>query len=299
MNLRKGPLHENNFSENLLNSEETQSFANQIRERIKDGTISKADEKTITQMIAGLGDSRGLLRRTFAQGLGKVGPGVSPQLSDALLNSENVILRRAAAKTLKLVGDPKALPALLDALINDEDPVVQFSAAGAMAIFGKLAVATLLSVLKNPRSSEMQCGLATWGLSFIGAEASEEIKNAARSDNEAIRSAAISALEEQIQIYKDQEAMDLLKKAFNDPSENVQIEAIRLSGNISKISNLVPYLIGKLNHEDSEIRKNVIITVMRWRLIEVLNTLKEMEKVEEIISVRNILRLAIKELSGK
>ena len=63
--------------------------------------------------------------------------------------------------------------------MNDKDPVVQGSAVGAMAVFVENAVSHLLEVLINPKSSEMQCGLASWGLSFIGAEAPEALREAA------------------------------------------------------------------------------------------------------------------------
>ena len=83
-------------------------------------------------------------------GLGRIGQKALPELRYALLNSKDVTVRRAAAKTLKLVGAPEALPDLLKALLRDEDPVVQGSSAGAMAIFGEEAVEYLVEVIENP-----------------------------------------------------------------------------------------------------------------------------------------------------
>ena len=47
------------------------------------------------------------------------------------------VVGKAAAKTLKLVGDSSALPYLVKAVINDPDPVVQGSSVAAMAMFGE------------------------------------------------------------------------------------------------------------------------------------------------------------------
>ena len=41
----------------------------------------------------------------------------------------------------------------------------------------------LITVLQNPKSSEMQCGLASWGLSFIGLKGANSLRKAALSKN--------------------------------------------------------------------------------------------------------------------
>ena len=84
-------------------------------------------------MVAGLGDQRGALRLTFAQSLGSIGEAALPILCEALKNNPNVLIRRASAKTLNLIGSQKALPNLIEAFKTDPDPVVQGSSAGAMA----------------------------------------------------------------------------------------------------------------------------------------------------------------------
>ena len=99
-----------------------------------------------------------------------------------------------------------------------------------MAIFGEDAAKSLLLVLENPNSSEMQCGLASWGLSFIGAKGAKILKRAAMSNNPKVRASSIAALGEQIQLFCDTEAKDILTNAINDLSDEVQIEAIKLMG---------------------------------------------------------------------
>ena len=256
----------------------------------------KSSQSDIHLMIKGLSDENGLIRRSHAEALAQVGTAALPELINVLLHSENVIQRRAAAKTLKLIEDPTALPHLIKALTNDSDSVVQFSAAGAIAIFGEAAVNHLIIVLESQEHTEMQYGLAAWCLEFIGAKAPNAIKNAAKSKNTNVKSAAISALEEHIRQSKDQEAIKLVETAFSDTSENVQIEAIKLVGKLYRIETLIPTLISKLKNKSPDIRKASILTIMQLNINEAINPLKELLKLEQDKNVRSIIKLAIKKI---
>ncbi len=258
----------------------------------------KSSQNKIKLLIKGLGDKNGLVRRNHAESLAQIGRAAVPELINALLNSENVIKRRAAAKTLKLVEDPKALPHLIKALTNDSDSVVQFSAAGAIAIFGEAAVNHLVIVLENQEHTEMQYGLAAWCLEFIGAKAPNAIKKAARSKNTNVKSAAISALEEHIRQSQDPEAIQLVESAINDHAENVQIEAIKLIGKLYRIEPLIPKLISKLNNKSPDIRKASIFTMMQLNINEASIPLKDLLKLEQDKSVRSIIKLAIKKIDN-
>ena len=249
-------------------------------------------------LIKGLNDENGLVRRSHAEALAQVGTAALPELINALLNSKNVIQRRAAAKTLKLVGDPAALPHLIKALTNDSDSVVQFSAAGAIAIFGEAAVNHLIIVLENQEYTEMQYGLAAWCLEFIGAKASNAIKKAAKSKNTNVKSAAISALEEHIRQSQDQEAIQIVERAINDTAENVQIEAIKLVGKLYRIESFIPSLISKLKSNSADIRKTSILSLMQLNINEAINPLKGLLKIEQNTKVRTIVKLAIKKINN-
>ena len=257
----------------------------------------KSNQENITFLIKGLSDKNGLVRRIYAEELGKIGKAALPELINALLNSKNVIQRRAAAKTLKLVKDPSALPHLIEALTNDSDPVVQCSAAGAIAIFGEAAVHHLVNILESQGHTEMQHGLATWCLAFIGAKAPNSIKKAAQSKNSNVKSAAISALEDHIRQTQDQEAIQLVKNSINDSAHNVQIEAIRLVGKLYKIEALIPILISKLKNKSPEIRQASVLSLMQLNVKESLNQLKELLKVEKNKKVKKIIELAIKKIN--
>ncbi len=286
----------NTYQEIILSQEEALELANELKAELEMGKVPKADEDRIALMIAGLGDSRGLLRRAFAESLGRVGPAATKPLREALLNSPNVVLRRAAAKTLKLVGDPSSLPDLLEALINDEDPVVQGSSAGAIAIFGDKAVELLMTVLVNPKTSALQQGLASWALAFVGAEAPNAIRKAAKSKHSLIRAAAISALGDQIHCLGDETAIKLVIEALSDPESNVRAEATSLIGEMNKPSFIQKYLIPKLNDIDPQVRKNAALALMKLKEVKYLAKIRALHFNEKDESVRKVLGLVMNEL---
>ena len=279
-----------------LSTEEAADLAAELKTQLKGGKKPEGDINLIKKLITGLGDKRGLLRRTFAESLGLIGTDALPELRKALLNSKSVTVRRAAAKTLKLVGDPSALPDLLYALLTDKDPVVQGSAVAAMAIFGEDAAKSLLLVLENPNSSEMQCGLASWGLSFIGAKGAEILKRAAMSNNEKVRASSIAALGEQIQLFCDTEAKDILTNAINDLSDDVQIEAIKLMGLLDD-QNWDLNLIGeKLNSNNPQVRKQSALSLMKLHAISQRQNLRQSLLKEKDLEVINVINLSLSKI---
>ncbi len=276
-----------------LSEEEASELARNLTSQLKSGKNPKADANQIKIMIAGLGDRRGLVRRTITESLGLIGPPALPALRSALLFHSNVFVRRSAAKALKLVGDPTAVPDLLQALKNDLDPVVQASSAAGIAIFGEQAVEGLLEVISNPKSTAMQCGLASWGLAFIGAEASEALCAAAQADNKLIRSAAIAALGEQIQSLNDQAAKDLLLKALNDQSSDIRTEATALIGKLQDSSWAKNLLIHKLDDKSPKVRKSAAISLMRSKDKSIINQLYKRKKEEDDPEIVKVLKATI------
>lgn len=287
----------------MVNYSRSELTTEKEKEKAKGGQYNrrnkkKSSQKEIKLLIKGLSDDNGLVRRNHAEAIAQIGSDALPELIKALLNSKNVIQRRAAAKTLKLVEDPTALPHLIKALTNDSDSVVQFSAAGAIAIFGEAAVNHLIIFLENQEHTEMQYGLAAWCLEFIGAKAPHSIKKAAKSKNTNVKSAAISALEEHIRQSQDQEAIQLVESAINDNDENVQIEAIKLVGKLYRIESLIPILILKLKNKSPDIRKASILSLMQLNINEAINPLKDLLKIEQNTNVRSIIKLAIKKINN-
>ncbi len=282
-----------------LSPEEASQLAQQLKDQILRGALQTKEQETINLMIAGLGDKNGLTRRAFSESLGIIGKTALPGLLNALRDNQNVTVRRAAAKTIKLVGDASALPYLLEALMNDQDPVVQGSSAGAMAIFGEDAVDHLLEVLRNPFSSSMQCGLASWALAFIGSNAPKGVKKAAQSKNPIIRTAAIGALEDLIKSSDDPESKSLLLKALKDPVPEVRVEATRLIINLNDGIKVEKLLLNKLNDNELIVRKNAVLALMKLKSKNSIQTLKSLLLKEVDSSMINIIQLAINLIANK
>ena len=279
-----------------LSEQEALDLASHLKEKLRVGLPIDSDPDSINKMVAGLGDPRGLLRLRFADSLGAVGKAAVPALCQAMISSDQVTVRRAAAKTLTLIADPSSLPALVSSLMSDSDSVVQGSAMGAMAAIGQEAVEPILTILRNPDSSEMQIGLANWALAFIGDRAPEALREAACSENTSVRKAAISALGSQIQSLDDQQARDLLNRALNDSCSEIRAEAVTLLGKLEDSIWAEPMLLPALSDPDTWVRKNSALSLMKLGVKSSIPRLEELSHQENDQIVKNVLLLAIRQL---
>ena len=287
------------ISESQLTEEEALQLADVLSGKLSEGEIPKSDAESLKRMVAGLGDARGALRLTFAKSLGAVGDEALPILCKALRQHQNVIVRRASAKTLNLIGNKDALPYLLEAFLEDDDPVVLGSSAGAMATIGPDAMDSLLGILKNPDCTPFQVGLINLALSFIGAKAPEALLKAADSDVAEVRVAAISALGDQIQKGDNLRAQNRVFQALEDVSADVRAEAITLIGKLCDAEDVETLLLKKLSDEDTQVRKNTALSLMKLDAIGSIQQLKIAEQKEDDPDVKAVLKVAINILSAK
>lgn len=281
------------MNEHELSEDEALQLAEELRSRLNDGEILEADQTSLQRMMAGLGDKRGSLRLTFAKSLGSLGDEAIPILCHALRHHENVVVRRASAKTLNIIGSKKALPFLLDAFKHDQDPVVLGSSAGAMATIGPDAMDDLFEILIHPDSTAFQVGLINLALSFIGSKAPEAILKAADSPHAEIRVAAIAALGEQIQALDDAMAKDRLIQALNDISSEVRAEAATLIGKSYDADDVQHLLVEMLSDDDTQVRKNAALSLMKLEAIDAIEPLTLAKTTEEDEGVLKVLKVAI------
>ena len=287
------------ISESQLTEEEALQLADELSAKLSEGEIPRSDAESLKRMVAGLGDARGALRLTFAKSLGAVGDEALPILCKALRQHQNVIVRRASAKTLNLIGNKDALPYLLEAFLEDDDPVVLGSSAGAMATIGPDAMDSLLGILKNPDCTPFQVGLINLALSFIGSKAPEALLEAADSDVAEVRVAAISALGDQIQKSDDLRAQNRVFQALDDVSADVRAEAVTLIGKSCDAEDVETLLLNKLNDEDAQVRKNTALSLMKLDALGAIQQLKISEQKEDDHDVKAVLKVAINILSAK
>ena len=276
-----------------LTEQEALELAEVLKQKLTDQQTPSSDQTSIKQMVAGLGDQRGALRLTFAQSLGNVGEAAVPYLCDALKNNPNVVIRRASAKTLNLIGSRKALPNLVEAFKTDSDPVVQGSSAGAMATIGVPAIDALLHILVEPDCTAFQVGLINLALSFIGSKAPDALDQATQSNNIEIRIAAITVLAEQIQTQSNNSAKIALIKALSDEASEVRAEAATMAGKTLEPEDISNQLCKMLKDESEQVRKNTSLALMKMEATDAIDRIKDAIKTEKDEQVKSVMTVAV------
>ena len=281
-----------------LSHAETDALLASVKEQLDLETFDPDNHQLLKQMVECLGDTRGLVRLSFAQTLGEIGEPATPFLLEALANHPNVVVRRASAKTLTLLADPKTVPNLVYAFLNDEDTVVQGSAVGALARTGEAAVPVLLEILASPENSETTKGHAAWALAFIGAEAKEYIYPAIASDSPEVRSAVVGAIAKVAQESPEPQAFNLLVNALTDSDANVRCEAAAVLGNLA-YQPAIPNLAELLHHHDWETRKAGALALMKVGDRAAIEPLQAALSQESETAVQQVLKLAVTQLERK
>ncbi len=275
-----------------IDSAQVDALLEVVTEQISLDTFDSQDSDCLKQLVESLGDSRGLTRLRVAETLGDIGTPATPFLLDALTNHANVVVRRAAAKTLTLIADPIAIPQLIHAALNDEDTVVKGSSVGALARTGESAVPPLLDILASPTTSESTKGHAAWALAFIGAEAKEYLYPAIESDLPEVRSAVVGAIAKVAQDEPKPDLFELLLKSLFDRDINVRCEAAAAIGNLSYKPG-IPKLVELLNDPGWESRKAAALSLMKMGDRAVLEPLQARLAEETEAPVQAVLKLAI------
>jgi bilin biosynthesis protein len=237
--------------------DENDALLQSVSEQITLDTLDVTDQSLLERLVEGLGDPRGLVRLRFAETLGEIGEVATPFLVKALTTHSNVVIRRAAAKTLTIIADPTAVPALLHAFLNDEDTVVKGSAAGALARTGEASVPALLDILASTEQPEDIKGHAAWALAFIGSEATEHLYKALNAASLDVRCAVIGALGHVAQEQSDEKSCNLLVSALTDSESLIRTEAAAALGQVNYLP-AVPHLILALQDSDLDVRKAAI-----------------------------------------
>ena len=279
-----------------LTEQEAYELAEELKLKLEEQIIPSSDQESIKKMVSGLGDPRGALRLTFAQSLGSVGTAAIPILCDSLKNNPNVLIRRASAKTLNIIGSKVALPNLIEAFRTDNDPVVQGSSAGAMATIGEPAIESLLEILTDNQCSAFQVGLINLALSFAGSKAPNAFNQAAQSNNPEIRIAALTALAEQVHSGTNDHAKELLIRALNDDASEVRAEAATIAGKTLEPEEIIDELCRLLKDENSQVRINTALALMKTEALPSITNLQEALSLEQNDQVKPVIEVAINQL---
>jgi bilin biosynthesis protein len=278
-----------------LSQTETDALLAAVNEQLGLNSFNPDDQELLKQMIESMGDSRGMVRLSFAEALGKIGKPATPLLMAAVANHPNPVVRRASAKTLTLIADPIAVPTLVNALLNDEDTVVKTSAVGGLAKIGKAAVPALLTILASSEYPESAKGHAVWALGFIGAEAKEHLYREINSDSADVRAGVVGAIAKIAQEGTEEGAFHILLNALTDSSLMVRCEAASALGSLA-YQPAIPNLVELLHHPDWETRKAAALALMKIGDRTALEPLQAALTQEEEVGVQAVIKLAISQI---
>lgn len=283
------------MGKSLLSHEETDILLEKVNAQIGQKTFDIDDRELIEQMVECMGDTRGLVRLGFAEALGEVGLPTVPFLLEALAKHKDAVVRRAAAKTLTLIGDPTTVPYLIDALLNDEDTVVRSSAIGALARTGEAAVLPLLEILESRETTETTKGHAAWALAFIGTEGKQHLYQAIDSESPEVRAAIVGAVAKIAEQEEEEKAFNLIVRALNDPATNVRSEAAAVLGNLV-YQPAVPKLVELLKHSSGETRKSAALSLMKIGDRTAIEPIKTALAQESEENIKRAIALAVSQL---
>lgn len=280
-----------------MNTEQIQSendvFIQRVNEAITLGSFEATDE-LLQKLVEGLGDPRGLVRLRFAETLGEIGEVATPFLIKALAGHGDVVVRRAAAKTLTIIADPTAVPTLVNSFLNDEDTVVKGSSAGALARTGEAAVPALLDILASPDYPQDTKGHAAWALAFIGSEAADYLYKALNNASLDVRCAVIGALGHVAQEQSDEKSCNLLISALTDPEPLIRTEAAAALGQVHYPA-AVPHLIMATQDAELDVCKAAINSLGKMGNPDALEPLRALlNNPQEVIKV--LAKLAIAQI---
>ena len=273
---------------------ENDALVQQVNDQITLDSFDSTDQQVLQRLVEGLGDPRGLVRLRFAETLGEIGEPATPFLEEALTHHENVVVRRAAAKTLTLIADSSAVPTLLHSFLNDEDTVVRSSSAGALARTGEAAVPALLDILASADQPEDIKGHAAWALAFIGSEAADYLYQALNNASLDVRCAVIGALGHVAQEQSDEKSCNLLVSALTDLESVIRTEAAAALAQVN-YPPAVPHLILALQDADLDVRKATINALGKIGDRSALNPLQALLNNEQEV-VRVLAKLAIAQI---
>lgn len=279
----------------VLSQAETDDLLETVTEQITLGTFNSNNSALLQRLVECLGDERGMTRLSCAQILGKIGKPATPILIEALAHHDNVVVRRAAAKTITLIADPQAIPQLLHSFRHDEDTVVQGSSVGALARMGEAAVSPLLEILQSSDIPESNKGHAAWALAFIGAPAQESLYQAIGNDSAVVRGAVVGAIAKIAETEPNQELFDILVNSLSDSDSDVRCEAAAVLANL-EYQAAIPNLIELLHHDDPESRRSAALSLMKMGDSAAVKPLQTALNQESEPIVESVMKLAISQL---
>lgn len=220
------------------------------------------DDRVLNGLLDALHHKDAEVRAIVAQTLSSKGTAAIPALTEALGDrSRNV--RRAAARSLGMIGSPEVLTSLVGALLGDENSFVRWEAAKALgSITSASVVPELLEALSADSNSYVRYAAAE-ALGTIGEpSAVDGLEDALTHDaNDFVRYAAATALGQ----IGDASSAPILIRALNNPNSHVWHAAAEALWSMEE--HAMPALIAAIIDESSDTRRAALKGIL-WLSVE-------------------------------
>lgn len=180
------------------------------------------------------------------------------------LEHDEYLIRKEAARSLKKVGDERAVDSLIKSLKYENWQsnhtlltTVREYAAEALSVIGdKRAVQPLINAMKEDGVEEVRWKSA-WALGKIGDDSAVEALNEALNDHYwTVRENAAKALGK----IGNQKGVEPLIKALNDKEWRVRKYAALALGDIGD-ENAIEPLLNTLNDEDTDVKRKAMVAL--------------------------------------
>ncbi|MEM8808063.1 MAG: HEAT repeat domain-containing protein [Cyanobacteria bacterium P01_G01_bin.38] len=152
-----------------------------MRNRAMWDITENRDEQTIPRLMRALDDEDVVYRRAAVKTLGMIGADTVPFVVESLANSDNVTVRGSCAKALAQVAlnypDQPFPQAGLEGLkksLHDANPVVHIASAMALGEVGKAAQDILVEALKTTDNVALAVSIVN-ALASVGSESAAEL----------------------------------------------------------------------------------------------------------------------------
>lgn len=127
-----------------------------LRERAMVEIAESRDENTIPRLMSLMGEEDVVYRRAAVKTLGVIGFDAIPPLADGLINSDNVVVKASCGKALAQIAlnyseqpFPEEGMIALKSTIEDPNPVVNMVSVMALGVIGSQSLDILLDTLEN------------------------------------------------------------------------------------------------------------------------------------------------------
>ncbi|MEM9907126.1 MAG: HEAT repeat domain-containing protein [Cyanobacteria bacterium P01_D01_bin.44] len=161
------------------------------------------DEKTIPRLMSALDDEDVVYRRAAVKTLGMIGPDTVPFVVESLANSDNVTVRGSCAKALAQIAlnypDEPFPQAGLEGLkksLHDANPVVNIASAMALGEVGEAAQDILVEALNTTDNVALAVSIVN-ALASVGSDSATQLLAELSQDESLdgyVKETAISAL---------------------------------------------------------------------------------------------------------